>query len=192
MAQIKKPEVREAILKAAFELFTTQGYNATTMTKIARTANMTVANLYVYFDSKLLLFYEIYRPWLIEQLNTLRDSVKKQRTPRTKLRRIFIGVWSDIPSKDGFFANSMIEALSVAPAGVEKPGLLLEFAETFIGELILECLPEERKARIDHRLLTHVIWMAFDGFAINRRINDVRDINGIADLFADLLLVPGK
>src|SRR5690554_1562443 len=109
MAQIKKPEVREAILKAAFELFTTQGYNATTMTKIARAANMTVANLYVYFDSKLLLFYEIYRPWLIEQLNNLRDSVKKQRTARAKLKRIIIGVWSDIPSKDGFFANSMIE-----------------------------------------------------------------------------------
>jgi len=192
MAQIKKPEVREAILNAAHDLFTSKGYNATTMTKIAKTANMTVANLYVYFDSKLFLFYEIYRPWLIEQLNTLRDAVKRQRSPRAKLRRIIIGVWSDIPSKDGFFANAMIEALAAAPPGAEKPGNLLDFAETFVGELILDCLPEERRARINHRLLTHVIWMAFDGFVINRRIDDVRDVNEIADLMADLLLEPSK
>lgn len=56
MAQIKKPEVREAIIQAAFELFSRKGYTATTMAEIARTANMTVANLYVYFDSKLLIF----------------------------------------------------------------------------------------------------------------------------------------
>lgn len=190
MAQIKKPEVREAILQAAFELFSRKGYTTTTMAEIARTANMTVANLYVYFDSKLLIFYEIYSPWLIEQLQSLKDSVNRLRTPRAKLHRIIIGVWSDIPSHDNFFANAMIEALASAPSGTIKPDNLLEYAEKFIYEMMQECLPEEKRERFDQHLFTHIIWMAFDGFVINRRINDVRDMNKIAEMMTNLLLGP--
>jgi hypothetical protein len=32
--------------------------------------------------------------------------------------------------------------------------------------------------------------MAFDGFAINQRIGDLRDIEAIADIMTDLLLGP--
>lgn len=192
MAQTKKPEVREAILQAAFDLFSRKGYTATTMTEIARTANMTVANLYVYFESKLLIFYEIYRPWMIEQLEALRQSVKKLRSPRTRLRRVFIGVWADIPAKDHSFANCMIEALAVAPPGTQKPGRLLDLAESYIDDLIIECLPEEHPVRSNPRLLSHIIWMAFDGFVINRHIGDTRDIDALADLMTGLLLGPDE
>lgn len=190
MAQIKKPEVREAILQAAFELFSRKGYTTTTMAQIARTANMTVANLYVYFDSKLLLFYEIYKPWLQEQLATLQESVNRLRTPRAKLHRIIIGVWRDIPSHDNHFANAMIEALASSPVGTKKPGNLLEYAEKFIYDMMIECLPEKKRARFNQQLFTHIIWMAFDGFVINRRINDVRDMNEIAEMMTELLLGP--
>lgn len=190
MAQIKKPEVREAIIQAAFELFSRKGYTRTTMAEIARTANMTVANLYVYFDSKLLIFYEIYDPWLKEQLYSLRDSVNRLRTPRAKLHRIIIGVWYDIPSHDNYFANAMIEALALAPSGTTKPGNLLSYAENFVYDMMMECLPDEKRSRFNLRLFTHIIWMAFDGFVINRRINDVRDMNEIADMMTNLLLGP--
>lgn len=192
MAQIKKPEVREAILQAAFELFSRKGYTKTTMAQIARTANMTVANLYVYFDSKLLIFYEIYKPWLQEQLSTLHESVNRLRTPRAKLHRIIIGVWRDIPSHDNHFANAMIEALASAPAGTKKPGNLLEYAEKFIYDMMIECLPVEKQARFNQQLFAHIIWMAFDGFVINRRINDVRDMNEIAEMMTELLLGPAE
>ena len=190
MAQIKKPEVREAILQAAFELFSRKGYTTTTMAQIARTANMTVANLYVYFDSKLLLFYEIYKPWLQEQLLTLQESVNRLRTPRAKLHRIIIGVWRDIPSHDNHFANAMIEALASAPVDTKKPGNVLEHAEKFIYDMMVECLPEEKRVRFNQQLFVHIIWMAFDGFVNNRRINDVRDMNEIAEMMTELLLGP--
>ena len=51
---------------------------------IARTANTTVANLYVYFPSKLLIVYEIYNPWLVRQLEALHASVQRFRSPRMR------------------------------------------------------------------------------------------------------------
>src|SRR5271155_227040 len=66
--QVKKSDKRSAILAAAFDLFSRRGYGATTMADIARAANTTVANLYVYFPSKLVILYEVYNPWLANQI----------------------------------------------------------------------------------------------------------------------------
>jgi AcrR family transcriptional regulator len=62
---------QELIAKAALTLFQQQGFSATKMAQIASAAGMTAANLYVYFDSKLAILYEVYRPWLRAQLSTL-------------------------------------------------------------------------------------------------------------------------
>lgn len=188
MPQVKKANIREAILEAAFSLFSRKGFTATTMADIARAANTTVANLYVYFPSKIVLLDEVYRPWLVQQLTALRESVEKFRSPHSRLQRIFLGVWGDIPAADHCFANTLMEALAEAPRSSGKPSDLLVWAEDFLTQLIVDNLPEERRKLFEDRLMTHVIWMAFDGFAINRRIGDVRDIGRIADLFARTLL----
>nr|WP_218863366.1 TetR/AcrR family transcriptional regulator [Pigmentiphaga litoralis] len=180
--------MREAIVEAAFHLFSQKGYTTTTMAEIARAANMTVANLYVYFDSKLMILYEIYRPWLGGQLDTLRQAVRRSRSPRSKLKRIFMGIWDDIPKAEHSFANALIEALASAPQNMGKPTDLLATVETFLTEMILESLPPERQSLAKDGLLAHVIWMAFDGFVINQRIGDVRNISAVADLMTDLLL----
>lgn len=191
MAQIKKSGMREAILESAFDLFSRKGYTPTTMAEIARTSNMTVANLYVYFDSKLSILYEIYQPWLEQQLAALAESVRKFRTPRSRLRRIFIGIWGDIPAADHSFANALIEALAVAPKGMAKPNTLLIEVESFLTGLIAECLPKEQAHLVRDDLLAHVIWMAFDGFVINQHLGDLRDIGSIADIMTNLLMDGG-
>jgi AcrR family transcriptional regulator len=191
VAQVKKSGMREAILQAAFDLFSRKGYTPTTMAEIAKASDMTVANLYVYFDSKLLILYDLYRPWLDAQLASLSESVRKFRTPRTKLRRVFIGLWGDIPAADHCFANALIEALSIAPRNMGKPNNLLVQVEDYLTALLAECLPEGSPAAADGNLLSHIIWMAFDGFVINARIGDVRDTEAIADIMTNLLLGPG-
>jgi AcrR family transcriptional regulator len=188
VAQIKKSGMREAILESAFDLFSRKGYTPTTMAEIARGANMTVANLYVYFDSKLSILYEIYQPWLEIQLASLAESVRRFRTPKSRLRRIFVGMWGDIPAADHSFANALIEALAIAPKGMGKPNTLLIQVESFLTALIAECLPEEQAHLVENDLLAHVIWMAFDGFVINQHIGDLRDIGSIADIMAGLLM----
>jgi AcrR family transcriptional regulator len=188
VAQVKKSDKREAILAAAFDLFARKGFATTTMAEIARGANTTDANLYVYFPSKLVIMYEIYNPWLAQQLEVLRASVQRLRSPRMRLRRIFIGIWGDIPAADHCFANCLIEALAQVPKRTNKPSDLLLRSEEMLTALIAENLSEERRHLLRDRLFAHVAWMAFDGFAINQRIGDLRDIEAIADIMTDLLL----
>jgi AcrR family transcriptional regulator len=180
--------MREAILESAFDLFSRKGYTATTMAEIARGAGMTVANLYVYFDSKMAIFYEIYQPWLKKQLEVLAVSVRKFRSPRSKLKRIFTGLWGDIPAADHSFANSLIEALASMPEGAGKSTDLLVQVENAVTELMVEALPEERHALVSNKLLAHVLWMAFDGFVINLHLGDVRPIDDVAEVMTNLLL----
>lgn len=175
-------------MTAAFSAFSQKGYSATTMTEIARLAGTTVANLYVYFDSKLIILYEIYEPWLIGQLHRLRAEVALLNGPRKKIERTLMGIWGDIPAADNAFANALIDALASAPAGLAKPNNLLMSVEKFLTQLLKDALPPERLAALGGDLFAHVIWMAFDGFVINQRIGDRRDIQRIAQLTTSLLL----
>jgi AcrR family transcriptional regulator len=56
MPQVQKAEVRDRILAAALTAFSRNGFSATTMSEIARGADMAVANLYRYYASKEELF----------------------------------------------------------------------------------------------------------------------------------------
>lgn len=52
MAQILKEELRKAIIESAKQEFLNNGYENASMRNIAKKANMTVGNLYRYFESK--------------------------------------------------------------------------------------------------------------------------------------------
>jgi AcrR family transcriptional regulator len=75
VAQTKKTEIRQAILDAAYELFSKRGYSDTNITDIARSAGVAPANLYVYFRSKLDILFSIYDPWLTKQFDEMQKSV---------------------------------------------------------------------------------------------------------------------
>ena len=85
MAQTKKIEIRQAILDAAYELFSKHGYSDTNVTDIARSAGVAPANLYVYFRSKLDILFSIYEPWLTRQFDDLERSLRRFRDPRQRL-----------------------------------------------------------------------------------------------------------
>jgi AcrR family transcriptional regulator len=112
VAQIKKIEIKQAILDAAYELFSKHGYSDTNITDIARSAGVAPANVYVYFRSKLAILFSIYEPWLIKQFDDLEKSLLRIREPRLRLRKILATVWRNIPSADNGFANNMMQAIS--------------------------------------------------------------------------------
>src|SRR5574338_45942 len=125
MVQVKKPAQREAILKRAFQLFARKGFKKTTMAEIAAASNMTVANIYVYFPSKLHLLYDIYDPIQKRQLETLAEEVRRIDAPRDKLRHLFYGLWHAIPAEDNGFANNLMQALADEAPGRGKVSDLL-------------------------------------------------------------------
>jgi len=79
---------REAILKAAQELFTTKGFAATTVRQVCETAGVTPPALYYHFGSKEGLFEAVVAEavTLDDFCAALCDAVAAQKDPRDKLR----------------------------------------------------------------------------------------------------------
>ena len=63
MVQVKKKQVRQAILDSAYDLFSERGYHSTTLQDVAELAGVGVSSLYSYFPSKLHLLYAVFEPW---------------------------------------------------------------------------------------------------------------------------------
>jgi hypothetical protein len=102
---------------------------------------------------------------------------------------VLLGLWRDIPIANIGFANSHIEALASADPGEKKPVPLLRWNEDRLAKLLNDVLPETG-AKVDHDALATLFIMAYDGFVINRRLNDLRDIERLSDAMCDVLLGP--
>ena len=188
MAQVKKAELRKAILQSAFELFRDKGYPHCPMSQIARAAGTSVANLYSYFPSKMHLLYEVYAPLLTARLMELANTARNIDDLEQRLRYIFLVLWRDLPREHDGFARNLIQAIATAPPGVEKPHELLKWNVDFINNLVLECLPEARRFLFSDSTVSYLAWMAFDGFALNFGKEEDRDYHSMAEHFTDMLL----
>lgn len=189
MPQIKKPAVRETILHSALRLFEEQGYSGTTMKNIARATGVSASNIYVYFASKLEILFAIYGPWLTHRLEELERDVKRLRSPDKKLRLIFESLWDTIPAENNCFANNMMQALTTATPEERYSRETLLWAEDKVNAMVLECLPERRRGVTEQAALAHVMFMAFDGFAMNQRlVGRSRRMDKCVDVMVRLLL----
>ncbi len=188
MVQVKKETIRNAILDAARDLFSESGYHRTTLLDIAQRAGTGVSSLYSYFPSKLHLLYAVVEPWQKEGMWRLEASVRKIDEPREKLRAILLGVWRDIPMDNIGLANSLMEALASADPGEKKPSPLLAWTEQRLRLMLEGAVPERDNRAVDYDLLSHLFLMAYDGFVINRRLNDLRDIERLVDTVCEMML----
>lgn len=188
MAQVKKTEKREAIRKNAYKLFKKKGYLKCQMSDIAKAAGTAVSNIYVYFPSKMELFYDIYIPVINLRMEELQAQVKRARSPRKRLKLILLTLWRDLPTDDNCFAHNLMQAIITAPPNKEKPHSPLRELESLINEMIISCLPEERHFILKDSLISFLFWMAFDGFTINAKVDEYRDIEALVDHVCDLLL----
>ena len=189
MAQVKKPEIRNAILSAADRLFSERGYHNTTLAQIAAKANVSTANLYVYFQSKLDILYSIYDPWLRQRISQLEGEIKRLRTPQQRVFKLLHALWCEIPSEKNGFANNFMQAITTSdPKEGYRPDLLKWFEEK-IAAMLGDSLPPERRALIGQARFTHLLVMAFDGFVIGNHLNpDLECDEKTITLMASLLI----
>ena len=169
MSQVKKEDVRNAILAAAFELFTRHGYAGTTLPMIARAAPVSTANIYSYFPSKLSILYEIFDPWIRERFADLDAQLGRMRSPSRRLRRILEFLWQDLPAFEQRFANNVIQAIALATPEDDYRPTLLAWMEQEIERLLLACLPEDRHELVRGTEVSHMIVMATDGYIMYGR-----------------------
>jgi AcrR family transcriptional regulator len=187
VVQVKKSRARQALLDSAHDLFSEHGYNRTTLQQIAELTGTGVSSIYTYFPSKLHLLYGVVDPWYRDAFDRLESRIKGLKTPRTRLHAVLVGVWRDMPMENIGLANSLMEALANAEAAQPKPVPLLKWIEDKLTMMLGEILREAGRD-IDYEVLPNLIMMAYDGFVMNRRLNDLRDIERLADTMCDLLL----
>lgn len=170
MVQVKKAEGRERILRTAQELFEEKGYAETSMREIADRSGTVPSNLYVYFPSKLAILFAVYGPWFRQQLTDLQARAQEIEDPEARLREILVTVWDRMPSANNGFANNIMQALTMAQPSEGYSRDLLHWAEARVAELIDSCRPASARAGVDDDALAHILFMAFDGFAMNYRL----------------------
>jgi len=188
VVQFKKKQVRQAILDSAYDLFSERGYHSTTLQDVAEYAGVGVSSLYSYFPSKLHLLYAVFEPWHKDAFEQLEKRVLRLKLPRDRLRAVLLGLWRDIPSANIGLTNSLMEALASADPKQEKPVPLLMWTEQRLSKLLNQALSENGIGRGGQDALSTLFIMAYDGFVINRRLNDLRDIERLSDAMCDILL----
>ena len=192
MAQIKKEAVRRAILASAYDLFVERGYSNTSVSQIASAAGVSTSNIYVYFPSKLRILFAIYNPWLRERLDRLETELRDIDGAANRLRKILRAVWCDIPAEDGGFPNCLMQALSTGSVeeGYERD-LLFE-SEDRVSRLIAHNLQGAKFSREELDYISHIIFMAHDGFTINHALRGPsRRISGVIETMVAMLLGSG-
>ena len=184
MAQQKKAAVREAILEGAFQLFSRHGYAATTLAAIARSAEVSQGNIYIYFGSKLEILYAIYDPWLRARIDRLESELAEIRSPKNRLKRLLEALWRDIPAEENGFLNNIMQAITLTDPREGYRSTLVQWLEQRIEGVVMQALPLARRRRLARARIAHVIIMAFDGFAIHRHLHPEENPIGDATIAA--------
>ncbi len=190
MAQVKKTEVRDAILDAAFSLFSEQDYASTTVAQIAKRAGLSQSNIYVYFGSKLDILWAVISPWLFRQFELLELELTRIPDPRLRLERLLTALWGDIPTADNNLAVNLIQGVALSRQDDNYNRDLLRFLEARLTRMFKECLPEYRWHLLEgDDALAHLVFMAFDGFVLGARVKGRSErLSQIVNVTASLLL----
>jgi hypothetical protein len=85
-----------------------------------------------------------------------------------------------------------MEALTSADPTQKKPAPLLRWTEERLVVMLKSTIPTDPRRPINYDLLSNLFLMAYDGFVINRRLNDIRDIEMLVDTMCDIILGPGE
>ncbi|MFO1361930.1 MAG: TetR/AcrR family transcriptional regulator [Burkholderiales bacterium] len=189
MPQVKKPELREAILASAFAQFGARGYAATTLPQIAQGAGVSPGTVYIYFGSKLEVLYALYDPWLRERVTRLERRLARIAHPRARLGTLLRALWREIPREHNGFANNIMQAISTAGPEERYDPALLAWVEERVAAMIRDALPPARRRLLGTPSFSHVLMMAFDGFVIGHHLRPGRPCSdGAVAAVCDLIL----
>jgi AcrR family transcriptional regulator len=171
VVQVKKAEVRDAILSSAFHLFKRKGYLNTTTAQIAAGAKVSESNIYIYFGSKFEILFAICDPWMRLRIKQLEERLTGERDPRRRLQTILKVLWREMPAEDNGFQNNLMQSLATTARREGYSPDLLRWIEERIEFLINDCVPKARRVQIVEGRLAHLLMMAADGFSLHYHLN---------------------
>ena len=189
LVQVKKPQIRDAILASAFDLFSKKGYVETTLPQIAAGANVSATNVYSYFESKLAILYAIHGPWMRTQLDALDEQLAGIKVPRARLRRLFTALFREIPAREYGLANNVMQAIATARPEDKYRSTLITWLEERIHQMVRDALPVGRRRMLKKADVAHFLVMAMDGYIVFHHVAPRRSCDdATVELLCDLFL----
>lgn len=178
--QVLKDYVRTNILESARKEFLSKGYAKASMRDIAQNANITVGNIYRYYDSKEFLFEAVVDPTFVEIKDLIQNIQLDQfetyeRQEYTDFRNDFIKGFIDIVKEN----KEEIAILIKCAEGTKYKGTKSQFAEIieskvdkYVGDVI-----QQENQKSDRGIISKVISKSvIDGLTELIVFNGLKDI----------------
>lgn len=155
---------REAILEAALDVFSSQGFRGATLDQIAETAGLSKPNLLYYFPSK----EAVHATLLTGLLTTWLDPLRAMRPEGEPVEEVLayvrrkLALSRDFPRESRLFANEILQGAPRIMAAIE--GDLKALVERRAA-LLARWMDEGRLARVDPVHLIFSVWALTQHYA---------------------------
>lgn len=121
----KDDKKQESIKKAVINLILEEGFHGTSISKIAKKAEVSPATVYVYYENKDIMFHEIYFEYSEEILNNLSNKISSNMTGNELIETLIKSYYNYIKNNKEIFL--FVEQFSSCPALInnceERKGL---------------------------------------------------------------------
>jgi TetR/AcrR family transcriptional regulator len=155
---------REAILEAALDVFSSQGFRGATLDQIAEAAGLSKPNLLYYFPSKeavhAVLLSGLLTTWL-DPLRAMNPGGEPVEEVLAYVRRKLV-LSRDFPRESRLFANEILQGAPRMMAAIEGELKLLVDAR---AALLSRWMDEGRLARVDPVHLIFSVWALTQHYA---------------------------
>jgi TetR/AcrR family transcriptional regulator, fatty acid metabolism regulator protein len=180
---------RDAILRAAIDVFAERGYFNAQVADVARAAGVAAGTVYLYFESKDDLLVSIFERSMRESLTAGREAVADLSDPRERLRRLARGHLARLGSDRNLAIVFQVELR-------QSTKFMERFSSTLLRDylgLIREAIADGQRAEIFRddikaTVAAKMLFGALDEMATNwilsrRRYSLESDADAVVDLF---------
>lgn len=182
------PETREAIDRAAIELFAELGYHATPMREIAAAAGIQPAAIYHWYESKEAILIRLQDDFMVQLTEKVQAAMDRQEGPALRLAAAVREhvVFHGLHTRAAFVTDSEIRALTDAP----REALLAQrdAYEEIFGAEIRAGVEDGSLRSSNPRVATYAILLQCTGVALWFDQRGSLTLDEVADLHVELVL----
>lgn len=171
MPQVKKEDIRLAILEASHALFLEKGYVETTMVQIAKRAGISHANIYSYFTAKLQVFFCVYETWFKARIGALEAEVMAAHGAHARMRTLLGGLLVQMPRLDNGFSHNLVQALATVGPGDPYDASLLHWFRERLSDMLAAVAPSLARDGVRRARVVEMLVLTFDGCLVNHPVN---------------------
>jgi TetR/AcrR family transcriptional regulator, cholesterol catabolism regulator len=187
---------RVDMYRTVAQIFRDRGFDATSVSDIARALGLTKAGLYHHFDSKEALLFEI----MTFGLDTVRDEVllpvMQIRDPEERLRQLIVRHARIITRGQGAVAHIGDEIRALPPAGRKKIERRMRVYVELVRRTLDELNDAGRLRPVDRTtaafsVIGMILWLP-RWFRLDGRLTQDQVATGIADIALGGLILPSS